>query len=301
MSAPQGDMPVPQAAIADRFRQHKWILVATFFGAYLFAVLIAIYANAQHAETRRIEARMLAQGYAQRLQERLQAGLVSTHILASLIKQSGGRLANFDDVAAELLVLFPSVSALAIAPDGVITEMFPLHGNEGAIGHDLLADRKRNREAAVAITTRQLTLAGPFNLIQGGVGTVGRLPVFLLNARNEYQFWGFVSALMRIPTLIDSAGLNDLTNAGYRYELWRIHPDTEERHVFASGGGGAPEEPEEYVVTIFNSRWILSIAPDGGWVSMTDYARILGFAAIAASLITLLQFLGLRWLHRLGA
>lgn len=275
-------------------RRRKWLLMATFLLAYVLAASITAHVHETHAESRRLAVKMLAQGYAQRIQERLQTALVSTYVLASVVKQSGGQLHNFPDVAAELITLFPSVSALQLAPDGVIQESYPLEGNEAAIGHDLLADRKRNREAAAAITTQQLTLAGPFNLIQGGVGAVGRLPVFISNERNESHFWGFANALIRIPNLLDAAGLGGLAKAGYRYELWRLNPDTEQRQVFASSGEQPLVAPVEYVITVFGGRWILSLAPEEGWTTAADYIEIFGYSLGVALIVTLLQYFGIR-------
>lgn len=283
----------------DMRRRRRVMLVATFLVAYLAGVAVFAYVHLVHREARRVETQMIAQGYAQRIQERLQTALVSTHVLGSMVRQSGGKLPNFDDDAAQLLALFPGVSALQLAPDGVIRESYPLAGNEAAIGHDLLADRKRNREAAMAVTTRQLTLAGPFKLIQGGMGAVGRLPIFLDNERGDSHFWGFANALIRIPGLLEAAGMTGLADSGYRYELWRIHPETDAREVFARSGEDAPVNPVEYVITIANSgRWVLSIAPADGWMTTGDYVEIFGLSLVGAVLVTLLQFAALRALLR---
>jgi sensor domain CHASE-containing protein len=51
---------------------------------------------------------------------------------------------------------------LQLAPNGIIKHIVPLAGNEKAIGHNLLADEKRNIEAIQALKTKKLTLAGPF-------------------------------------------------------------------------------------------------------------------------------------------
>lgn len=271
----------------------KWLLVGTFLLAYMLAAAVGIQVNQSQRASHNLAAKLLAQGYAQRVQERLQTALVSTYVLASVVKQAGGHVPNFDDVAAELITLFPSVSALQLAPDGVIRQIYPLAGNEAAMGHDLLADRARNREAVTAVTMQRLTLAGPFNLIQGGVGAVGRLPIFLVNQRNESYFWGFATALVKLPNLLDSAGIAGLTKGGYSYEFWRLDPDTEQRHVFARSGDQPLVAPVEYVITVYNGRWILSLAPTGGWISPYDYLKTFGYSFVAAVIVTLLQYVGI--------
>lgn len=281
-----------------RSRKIRWILVATFLVTYAGAALIATYIHMEHVAAQRVVTQALAQEYAQRIQERLQSALVSTHVLASIVRESGGNVRNFDSVATDLLTLFPAVGALQLAPDGVVSKIHPLEGNEAALGHDLLADKRRNREAVAAIMTRQLTMAGPFNLVQGGVGVVGRMPVFLPEGDGNDRFWGFAIALIRIPHLLEATGINGLVKSGYRYELWRINPDTERKHVFARGGTAAPERPAEYVITVFNGRWILSISPEAGWLTLLDYFEIFGVSLIGALAITALQYVAIRLLSR---
>lgn len=286
----------PQASQAPspllrRAGVHLAVTFAVTFGCAV-AVIGMIHEN--HHASDRLAVQMLAQGYAQRIQERLQTALVSTYVLASVVQQSGGRIANFEDVAAELVTLFPGVSAMQLAPNGVIDRIYPLAGNEAALGHDLLADRRRNREAVNAITTQQLTLAGPFNLVQGGIGAAGRLPVFITDARHERHFWGFAIALIRIPTLLDAAGLNTLAKSGYRYQVWRVHPDTEKKEIFARSDDGPLPDPAEYVITVHNGRWILSLVPKDGWTTPTDRIETLGFGFGVALILTLLQAFGLR-------
>jgi len=298
MSAASDDSQESRVATHNFNQRRRMLLAATFVLSYVFGTMLSGYIHGMHVEARRTETQMIAQGYAQRIQERLQTALVSTHVLGAMVKQSRGRIAHFDDDAAELLTLFPSVSALQLAPDGVIREIYPLAGNEAALGHDLLADRKRNREAAAAVTTRQLTLAGPFRLVQGGMGTVGRLPVFLSTDRGENYFWGFAIALIRVPNLLDASGVTGLARSGFRYELWRTHPDTDQKEVFASSGDAAPENPVEYVFTVPNGRWVLAIAPDQGWLDNTDYLEIFGLSLLAAIAVTMLQYGALQLLMK---
>jgi sensor domain CHASE-containing protein len=270
-----------------------------FLVSFTLAIGIGVFINRMAVDAKRISAEMMAQGYAQKIQEKIQTAMLSTYVLGALVKQSNGRLGDFESTAAEIIMLFPTVSALQLAPDGVIQDIYPLAGNEGAIGHNLLSDRQRNREAVEAITRRQVTLAGPFKLIQGGVGAVGRHPIFLTNERNENHFWGFANALIRIPALVESAGLRELERSGYRYELWRTHPETEKRDVFAASIGDAPlESPTEYVITVYGGRWILSVAPEQGWTPALVYMGILGASLLFALAVTLLLFWGLNFLPR---
>ncbi|WP_414730739.1 CHASE domain-containing protein, partial [Vibrio vulnificus] len=49
----------------------------------------------------------------------------------------------------------------SISAEGIIQSIYPLAGNEKAIGHNLLKDDARKKEALNAVESGKLTLAGP--------------------------------------------------------------------------------------------------------------------------------------------
>lgn len=297
---PAGPAATSQGLFQAAARQTAVNALLTFLITFSLAFAFSSYLYQEHTEHRRLQARIHAQSYAQRIQDRLQSALTAAYVLASVVRQAEGRVDNFDEAAAEILANFPAVSAVQLAPGGVIRHIHPLAGNEGALGHDLLKDRNRNREAHLAIATRQLTLAGPFDLVQGGVGTVARMPVFL-HAGKDMKFWGFAIILIRIPNLLDTAGISELVKNGYRFELWRHKPDSEERYIFARRGDGPPADPVEYSITVPNGRWMLGLAPEAGWDDPWEYMELVGFALAVAAAITGLQIFGLQSFLRVVA
>ena len=69
---------------------------------------------------------------------------------------------DFDSVASELIEAYGGIDSLQLAPGGIVSQIYPLKGNERAIGHDLLNDPARRSEARMAVESGRLTLAGPF-------------------------------------------------------------------------------------------------------------------------------------------
>jgi PAS domain S-box-containing protein len=207
----------------------------------------------------------IASDHAHALQADIERTLSATYSLAALVRQGKGSVPDFDATAGEMLPYFPGVSSLQLLPGGVVRRVVPLAGNEGAIGHDLLKDPARNKEAFLARDSGKLTLAGPFNLLQGGVGAVGRLPVFLDTGQGIPSFWGFTAVLIRFPEVLNPARLSGLVKRGYQYELWRMHPDTGERQVIASSSQLPLSNPAEHQMELPNGTWTLSVAPSNGW------------------------------------
>ena len=228
--------------------------------------------------------------HAHLIQQAIERSLSVTYTLAALVRHGGGRIADFDGLASRMLPFYPGASALQLAPDGIIRQVVPLAGNEAALGHNLLRDPARNKEAFIARDSGKLTVAGPFKLVQGGEGAVGRLPVFLDGADGKPVFWGFVTVLMRFPDALVGARLPHLNENGIDYELWRVHPDSGQRQVIAASSSAPLIEPVHAMVELPYGRWTLSAAPTTGWSEPWTFA-LQGALGVAASL--LLAFLAM--------
>ena len=217
------------------------------------------------------------------IHQQLDHSLSATFALASILRQYGV-MTNFDDLAAEIIEHYGGISNLQLAPNAVVRQIFPLKGNEAAIGHDLLNDPNRRTEALSTIESKKLTLAGPFELIQGGVGVIGRYPVFLPDElTSENVFWGFTIVLIKLADLIRASDLNQLIENGYNYNLSRIHPVSHEREIFVRSNQQILNDPVEIDISVPNGSWTLSVEPQNGWIDLTDILiEVIIFAIIIA-------------------
>jgi PAS domain S-box-containing protein len=238
--------------------------ILAFLAATLVSGAIVWYSELVSRDDEKEHVSRMAATFATSLEGDVGRALSATYALAALVRHQGGIPQDFNAIASQLLQQYPGVAALALAPGGIVGPIVPLAGNEKAIGHDLLKDPTRDKEAFLARDTGQLTLAGPFNLIQGGVAAAGRLPIFFDQPAGQRSFWGFANVLIRFPEAVHSTGLPRLQDGGYAYELWRVHPDTKQR-VNIAAGGGPMREPVNLPVTVPNATWTLSVAPMAGW------------------------------------
>lgn len=279
-------------------RRKRLATAVTMVILLLLGTIIGLVLDQCLAKTKRNAAQVLGFTHVQRLAQRLDETVAPAYMLAALVQQGNGRVDNFDALGDQLLRAFPIARAVQLAPGGIIRSIYPLQGNEKAIGHDLLKDRERNREAHLALASHQLTVAGPFNLLQGGLGAAARYPVFLTDPHGRDSFWGFAIVLIRVPELLNAAGMLDLSRENYRYELCRIPPDGTECEVFARSGQGRPVDPVILPVDVPNGHWRLSLAPEGGWVSRTDRLLLAAAVVLVAALLGGLHYLFLRNLQR---
>lgn len=157
---------------------------------------------------------------------------------------------DFDSVAAEL-VNSQYLDAVQMVPDGVISYQYPLEGHEVVLGYDILNDPAVNAEAREAIERRTMFFAGPFELRQGGMGVVGRIPVFIRD-----EFWGFSAVIIRLERLLANAGINEGSVAGYSFQLIKVNPNTGAEEAFLPNCCDGQLHAMAYEVTSF---------PEAGW------------------------------------
>jgi len=224
--------------------------------------------------------RDIVNAQASALERRLSRSLAATYILAQEVKRSQGEFQHFESYADGVLKSIGGISNLQLAPNGIIDKIHPLPGNEKAIGHNILRDDQRSKEALLAVKEKHLTLAGPFPLIQGGIAIIGRNPVFL-NRKGKEEFWGFTSALIFLKDLISVTDLIDLESKGYSYKLLRTHPDTGEDEIFAGSESSLAEHHLTQRITVPNAQWTLcmsqpqTIIPFVGYISSFLVAMLL--------------------------
>lgn len=82
-------------------------------------------------------------------------------------------------------------AALSAAPGMAIRHVYPLRGNEKAIG--LYLDRHPVQAAAarLARSSREIVVAGPIQLVQGGSALVSRVPVYIGGGSGMLRGSGF--------------------------------------------------------------------------------------------------------------
>lgn len=278
-------------------------VVAGLAAAVLSAAVAAFVVAQSEADARRVrraEVADFAGDKGHEIESAVQHGLAATYALAALVRQGRGEIANFEAVATEMLHYYPGADSLQLAPGGVIRHVVPLAENAKVLGHDLLADPARTKEAFLARDTGRLTLAGPFELIQGGSGAVGRLPVFLEGEDGASRFWGFTTVLIRFPQILQKAQLPQLVKRGFNYQLWRVHPDTGQRQVIDASSAEPMADPVDRTIHMPNGLWTLSVEPIDGWAQrdVRAYKILLGVAFSALIGWLVMQMSELRWQRR---
>lgn len=117
---------------------------------------------------------------------------------------------EFNATAAQLIGQRPEIRNLGVAYGTVLRQVYPLRGNEKALGLDYRLHPQQWNAVESAITNGATVVDGPLNLVQGGVGVISRTPVFRpTSVGGKPEYFALVSLVIDIGTVLDRAGFND--------------------------------------------------------------------------------------------
>nr|WP_237707303.1 EAL domain-containing protein [Acidovorax sp. NO-1] len=236
-----------------------------FVLAALCAGLVVWALERQERAQQRTQVADLAGDHVQALQRAIELSLSANNALVALVRQGNGQVTQFEEIGTQMLPFYPGIAAMGLSPDGVVRQVVPRQGNESLLGFDQLNDPRQGPEAARARESGRLTLAGPVELVQGGLGVVGRQPVYLEDSQGQTSFWGFTYVTIRLAEALDAARLPQLMQRGYHYRLWRIRPDTGEEQTISASAPSPGLDAVGRSLTLPNGQWTLSLAPAKGW------------------------------------
>ncbi|KAG2435248.1 hypothetical protein HXX76_007326 [Chlamydomonas incerta] len=199
--------------------------------------LWAVFASAnQEYEHRREVATQVASDKALYLQTELAKAFLPAYVCSVYVRRDPAWPAvnaSFGPMALEMIRLSNagSVLTLSLIPWGVIQTMVPLKGssppddpNWRAIGKDWLQDKFNQDKVLQSISSRNLTIIGPYNLTQGGIGLVAMLSINIANASPNATFdippyvHGSLGAWQTPPRTQVGPNLTDTPYAPYMYD-----------------------------------------------------------------------------------
>jgi diguanylate cyclase (GGDEF)-like protein/PAS domain S-box-containing protein len=152
------------------------------------------------------------------------------------------------------------VRNVGIAPDNRISHIYPLEGNEAAIGlyyPDVPAQWPSVRRA---IESGDTVLAGPVALVQGGNGLISRTPVFL----DDGRYWGILSLVLDADSLFGAVGLA-ARGGDIRFAMKGRDGLCADGAMILGDPGLFDGDAVMVPVSVPGGRWLLAAAPVAGW------------------------------------
>ncbi len=215
---------------------------------------------------------------------RRSALLVGLRAFAQSYESDKSRLdEEFPVFATGLISSLEGVRALQLVDDGAIRATWPVEGNEAAVGlrlgshPDLLVRDGFER----AERTRQLSITGPVQLVQGGRGLIARIATDLPAGSYPDQ----VASVMDFEAVLHDAGFAPYVGRP------RMTLRNQQGKVIVAADGPIPDSIR-VAVELGDGRWWLDGVPEGGWGASSARERTLLRVSLSVISVLLIGLAG---------
>ena len=246
---------------------------------------LIVYKTDTHEKNQRhILAQLNATTYGERIKNEIADGIGITDTLEQILISENGEIHQFETIAGNLMS--DSIESVQLAPNGVVTDIYPAEGNEaGKI--DLLHDKDRKEISCYARDNHATITQGPFELKQGGYGIAVRNPVYLKDKSGQEYFWGFTIVILRVPDIFSDT-VSALSNFGYEYKILKTDSPWSDTYKVVYQSDGQIDHPISYAFTVGDGTWKLEVTPKTGWRNNTLLIIISGMFLTISLLLSVL-------------
>ncbi|MFN2316886.1 MAG: CHASE domain-containing protein, partial [Gemmatimonadales bacterium] len=163
---------------------------------------------------------------------------------------------DFEEFARRLQGNTPGVRTMQWVQEGVIRQTYPLAGNEAVLGYDVRNDPRSfiRADIARAEASAAVVLSGPTELVQGGLGVIGRRSV--TNASGDRI--GLAAIVLDVEPILAEAGLAADPSLS-------VVITSSSRGAFAGDSAILARDPVRVTVPLPEGAWELAALPAGGW------------------------------------
>ncbi len=195
-----------------------------------------------------------------------------------------------DDFARAMAGLFQDQQDLrniGLAREMVIQMMYPIEGNEAAIGLDYTTLPEQFAAVNLALQLNQIVLAGPLNLVQGGQGIIARIPIHTLDSTSQQKtFWGFASVVMNSEALFTGAGITE-DHESLLIAIRGRDGTGAQGEVFFGDPSVFDRDPITQSIELPYGSWQMGGIPAAGWTAYSALTAPLMWIYLAVALIIL--------------
>ncbi|EAZ92166.1 diguanylate cyclase domain-containing protein [Crocosphaera chwakensis] len=175
---------------------------------------------------------------------------------------------EFEDLTKVIVAKVNGIPSAALFKNSICTHLYPLEGQEEALGFEPLKIPEAKEAFERAIKTKKTVLSGPVDLFpQGGMVFITRTPVFLTPSNGvaeSGEYWGMVSIGIEQDILLKEAGILNKEN-DLEYSIRGYDGLGEKGQFFWGKEAIFTNNPVSLNVTLPNGSWQLAAIPVHGW------------------------------------
>ena len=272
-----------------RIRIYCYIVgLITFLAAFFIGVFLLYNLEKDEKTT----GKYMAQITEKRVRARLDQYIMLSDLLGNYIRAGENLDENtFSELAEKIPNEDGVIKAFELAPEGIVTDIYPKQGNEGAFGLDMLQEHERKKDAVLAKESGKYTLGGPYQLKQGGTGVLLFNPVYQDNNSDDGGFWGFVMLVIDWNRFIGEINLDYLSDADFCYRIWTYDRDSSDRIILAESQGDMPDNILTVECAVPNNIWHFDIIPSEGWSPRSYWIMCIVISYVFSLLIATVFYL----------
>ena len=272
-----------------KIRVHCYIVGLIVF---LTALIVGVFLLHNLEKDEKTTGKYMAQITEKRVRARLDQYSMLSALLGNYI--SAGE--NLDEnTFSELAEKIPNedgvIKAFELAPEGIVTDIYPKQGNEGAFGLDMLQEHERKKDAILARDSGKYTLGGPYQLKQGGTGALLFNPVYQDNNSEQGEFWGFVILVIDWERFIGEINLDYLSDADFCYRIWTYDRGSRDKIILAESQDNMPDNILTVECAVPNNTWYFDIIPSEGWSPRSYWIMCIVISYVFSLLIATVFYL----------
>ncbi|MEN8189342.1 MAG: ATP-binding protein [Thermodesulfobacteriota bacterium] len=266
-------------------------------GLFVFLIGILLTYLLANAEERRFQEQLHGQiiGQLAKIRAKLEAEVnanfyLTRGMVAYVASHPDIDQGTFRHIAKVLLRHKNLVKNIALAPDNIVDFVYPLKGNKKVIGLDYRENKEQWPMVEEVIKSRQTIVAGPINLVQGGVAFICRSPIYLLSSDRLYGddvYWGLTSIVIDKNKLFKAADFYSHDDS-IRLAIRGIDGKGEQGGLIDGDPDVFQENPIVLSVSIPGGSWQLGAVPRHGWEVLSRPATFTWGGGLLVSLITAL-------------
>ncbi len=267
--------------------------------AFLTAFMVGAFLFHKLEKDEKTTGKYMAQITEKRVRARLEQYIILSELLENYIS-AGENLdeSTFSELAEKIPNEDGVIKAFELAPEGIIADIYPKQGNEGAFGLDMLLEHERKKDAILAKESGKYTLGGPYQLKQGGTGALLFNPVYQGNSSEQGEFWGFVILVIDWDRFIGEINLDYLSDADFCYRIWTYDRDSSDRIILAESQDNMPDNILTVECTVPNNTWYFDIIPSRGWIPRSYWIMCIAISYIFSLLVATVFYLTSSKKHR---
>ena len=196
------------------------------------------------------------------------------------------------------------IRCIQLVKDSIISHVYPIQTNENVLGVNLFSALGNREVFMQSVNNKTPMTSGPRKLIQGGLGLIYRLPIFIPSSEeNEKEkFWGFSAVIIDVDSLLNE--INLLQDSSLDFAIKAIKANDQIIHFYGDSTLFNNARITKTIVASDN-EWQITAKPVNGWKSIEELPIILYilgwlfciFSGIIASMLCI-SYIRLKKLNR---